>query len=60
MPPGHTTAKPPAKVVERVTALAALDIARSIQRIRIQAGDQAGSDAAELIAASIESELLRS
>lgn len=58
MPPGNARHKPSAKVTERMTALACIEIAQKIQRSRMLAGDQAGSDAARLVAAFIREDLL--
>lgn len=60
MPPGHTSSKPPSKVVERATARAAIDIAHRVEHARLLAGDDAGSEAARQVAAFIEAELLAS
>lgn len=58
MPAGNTCIKPPAKVVEKVTAKACIAIARRVQRARRLSGDVSGSEAARLVARFIEEELL--
>jgi hypothetical protein len=58
MPPGNARTKQPAKVVERVTVEACIAIAEQIQRSREQAGDVAGSEAAQRVARLIQEELL--
>ncbi len=58
MPPGNAKPKPSAKVTERMTALACIEIAQKIQRSRLLAGDPAGSDAARLVATFIREDLL--
>ena len=59
MPPGNTHAKAPAKVVEKVTVEACIAIAQRVQRARLVSGDEAGSDAAGLIAEAMREELLK-
>ena len=58
MPPGNTLAKPPAKVIEKLTAQACIAIAQKIQRARDLSGDTKGSDAAGQVARLIREELL--
>ncbi len=60
MPPGITCAKPPAKVLERVTVEACLAIARRVQHTQQCSGDLAGSEVASQVARLIAEELLRS
>lgn len=58
MPPGNTRAKPPTKVIERVTVEACLAIVRRVQHIQQRSGDVAGSAVASKVAELIAEELL--
>jgi hypothetical protein len=58
MPPGNTSSKPPAKVIEKATAKACIAIARRIEADRRLSGDETGSEAASQVARFIEAELL--
>ena len=58
MPPGNARARMPVKVVERTTVEACIAIARSIQEACQQAGDAAGSQAAQGVARRLKEELL--
>lgn len=59
MPPGNYREKAPVRVVEKVTAEAALAIARRVELDRLHAEDPSGSEAARQVAAFIQQELLR-
>jgi hypothetical protein len=58
MPAGNTLIRPPAKVIEKVTAQACIAIAQKIQRSLSLSGDTTGSDAARQVAHLIQQELL--
>lgn len=58
MPPGNARTKIPVKVIEKLTAEACIAIARKVERSSQMAGDRAGSEAAQRVAAIIREELL--
>jgi len=60
MPPGITLAKPPSRVLERMTAEACQAIARRVQEACHCSGDVAGSEVANHIAQVIQEEILGS
>ena len=58
MPAGSSKPRPSFPVIERMTALACLEIARQVQRSRQLAADPAGAEAARMVARLIEHDLL--
>ena len=58
MPPGNAIPRATAKVTEKLTALECIEIARKVQLHRARVGDQAGSNAARLVAKLIQEDVL--